>query len=96
MHTILETAVQLTILAEVPMNNNAALLDSLLQQAETAAQRHSQHSRLAKQAIRRKLERTDCETVAQQLDAIYQYRPSHLPTPWRVAQQLTFTDKQTW
>ena len=96
MQTILKTAVQPIILAEVTMNNNAALLDTLLQQAETAAQRHSHCSRLTKQAIRRKLERTDGETVAQQLDTIYHCRPSCLPASWRVAQQLTFADQQTW
>lgn len=78
------------------MNNSTGLLDTLLQQAETAAQRHSQHSRLAKQAISRKLERTDDETVAQQLDAIYQYRVSRLPAAWRVAQQFTLFNKDPW
>lgn len=86
----------LNILAEVSMNNNAALLDTLLQQAETAARRHSQHSRLTRQAISRQLERTDSETVARQLDAIYQYRASRLPAPWRVAQQLTFANNPSW
>ena len=78
------------------MNNNAALLDTLLQQAETAAQRHSQHSRLTRQAISRKLERNDSETVARQLDAIYQYRVSRLPAPWRIAQQIAFNNKTSW
>ena len=79
------------------MNNSTGLLDALLQQAETAAQRHGQHSRLTKQAISRKLERTDSEAVARQLDAIYQYRASRLHTCWRVAQQLTFYSKEdTW
>jgi hypothetical protein len=87
---------QPNILAEVSMNNNAALLDTLLQQAESAARRHSQHSRLTRQAINRQLERTDSETVARQLDAIYQYRASRLPAPWRVAQQLTMADNPSW
>ena len=79
------------------MNNNSTLLDTLLQQAETAAQRHSQQSRLTKQAISRKLERTDSETVAHQLDAIYQHRPSRLPKPWRLAQQLAiFSEDKSW
>ena len=78
------------------MNNNAALLDTLLQQAESAARRHSQHSRLTRQAINRQLERTDSETVARQLDALYQYRASRLPAPWRVAQQLTMADNPSW
>ena len=78
------------------MNNSAVLLDTLLQQAETAAQRHSQHSRLTKQAISRKLERTDDEAVAKQLDAIYQYRVSRLADPWRKAQQLTLYSKESW
>lgn len=78
------------------MDNNAALLDTLLQQAETAAQRHGQQSRLTKQAISRKLERTNDETVAQQLDKIYQYRVSRLPADWRVAQQRTLYSKESW
>jgi len=79
------------------MDNSIALLDTLLQQAEMAAQRHSQHSRLTKQAISRKLERTDSDSVAQQLDAIYQYRDSRLPDSWRVAQQLTlYNDENLW
>ena len=78
------------------MNNSTALLDTLLQQAETAAQRHSQHSRLTKQHISRKLERTDSEAVARQLDAIYQYRSSRLSASWRAAQQLTLYSKETW
>lgn len=79
------------------MNNSAALLDTLLQQAETAAQRHSQHSRLTKQHISRKLEQADGDTVAQQLDAIYQHRSSRLPDPWRVAQQLTlYKNQKSW
>lgn len=79
------------------MNNSAALLDTLLQQAESAAQRHSQASRLTKQAISRKLERTDSDAVAQQLDAIYQHRTSCLPDPWRVAQQLTlYKNQKSW
>jgi hypothetical protein len=78
------------------MENNAALLDTLLQQAETAAQRHGQQSRLTKQAISRKLERTNDETVARQLDEIYQYRVSRLPAAWRVAQQRTLYNKESW
>ena len=79
------------------MNNSFALLDSLLQQAETAAQRRSQHSRLTKQHISRKLERTDSDAVAQQLDAIYQQRASRLPDPWRVAQQQTlYKNPKSW
>ena len=78
------------------MNNNAALLDTLLQQAETAAQRQSQQSRLTRQAISRQLARSDDETVAQQLDAVYQFRVSRLPTPWRVAQQRTLNPKFSW
>ena len=79
------------------MENNAALLDTLLQQAESAAQRHGHQSRQTKQAITRKLLRTDSETVAQQLDAVYQYRPSRLPGHWRVVQQLTlYSSKKSW
>ena len=79
------------------MSNSISLLDTLLQQAETAAQRHSQHSRLTKQAISRKLERTDGDMVGQELDAIYQYRDSRLPDPWRVAQQLTlYKNQKSW
>lgn len=79
------------------MNNSIALLDTLLQQAETAAQRHSQHSRLTKQHISRKLERTDDESVVQQLDAIYQYRVSRLPASWRIAQQRTlYKNQKSW
>ena len=78
------------------MTNNAALLDTLLQQAETAAQRQSQHSRLTRQAISRRLERSDDETVARQLDDIYQFRVSRLPAPWRVAQQRTLNKKFSW
>lgn len=78
------------------MNNNATLLDTLLQQAETAAKRHSQHSRLTRQAVSRQMERTDSETVARELDAIYQSRSSRLPAPWRVAQQRTLNNKAVW
>ncbi len=78
------------------MNNNAALLDTLLQQAETVVQQRNQPSRLARQAISRQLERSDDETVARQLDAIYQFRASRLPASWRVAQQLTLRKKQSW
>lgn len=79
------------------MNNNAALLDTLLQQAENAVQRNEQRpSRLTRQAISRKLERTDTENVARQLDEIYQYRVSRLPAAWRVAQQLTLYSKESW
>lgn len=78
------------------MENNAALLDTLLQQAELAAQRHGQQSRQTKRAISRKLERTDTETVARQLDEIYQYRASRLPVAWRVAQQCTLYSKESW
>lgn len=81
---------------EAGMNNNAALLDTLLQQAETAAQRQNKQSRLARQAISRQLERSDDETVARQLDAIYQFRASRLSASWRVAQQLTLSEKQSW
>ncbi|VAW37745.1 hypothetical protein MNBD_CHLOROFLEXI01-3141 [hydrothermal vent metagenome] len=81
---------------EISMNNNATLLDTLLQQAETVAQQQSQQSRLARQAISRQLERSDDETVARQLDAIYQFRPSRLSASWRVAQQLTLSKKQSW
>lgn len=78
------------------MNNNAALLDTLLQQAELAAQRNGQQSRQTRQAISRQLARTDTETVARQLDEIYQFRASRLPAPWRVAQQLTLYNKESW
>ena len=79
------------------MNNDSSLLDTLLQQAETAAQRHSQQSRLTKQAISRKLERTDSETVARELDTIYQNRTSCLPKPWRLAQQLAvYNEDKSW
>ncbi|MFZ1401164.1 MAG: hypothetical protein WAS33_29940 [Candidatus Promineifilaceae bacterium] len=78
------------------MENDAALLDTLLQQAELAAQRNGQQSRLTTQAISRKLERTDSETVARQLDEIYQYRVSRLPAAWRVAQQSTLYSKESW
>ncbi len=78
------------------MSNTAALLDTLLQQAETAAQRQHQHSRLARQAISRQLERSDDEMVARQLDAIYQFRASRLSASWRVAQQLTLSKEQSW
>ncbi|WP_420629783.1 hypothetical protein [Candidatus Leptofilum sp.] len=78
------------------MDNNAALLNTLLQQAETAAQKHGQQSRQTKQAISRKLERTDSETVARQLDEIYQYRVSRIAAAWRVAQQLTLYNKESW
>ncbi|GJM42805.1 MAG: hypothetical protein DHS20C20_30870 [Ardenticatenaceae bacterium] len=78
------------------MDNNAALLNTLLQQAETAAQRHGQSSRQTKQAISRKLERFDSETVARQLDEIYQFRASRIAAAWRVAQQLTLYKKESW
>lgn len=78
------------------MDNNAALLNTLLQQAETAAQRHEQHSRQTKQAISRKLERFDSETVARQLDEIYQFRASRIAAAWRVAQHLTLYNKESW
>lgn len=78
------------------MNNNAALLNTLLQQAESAAQRHNQHSRLTRQAINRKLERNDSESVARQLNAIYQNRVSRLPNPWRIAQQLSVDSETSW
>ena len=78
------------------MDNNAALLDTLLQQAETAAQRNGQQSRQTKLAISRKLERTDSETIARQLDEIYQFRASRLAVAWRVAQQLTLYSKESW
>jgi len=79
------------------MNNDSTLLNTLLQQAETAAQRHSQQSRLTKQAISRKLERTDSETVARELNAIYQNRTSRLAKPWRIAQQLAvYSEDKSW
>ncbi|MCP4416996.1 MAG: hypothetical protein GY805_10260 [Chloroflexi bacterium] len=78
------------------MTNNTALLDTLLQQAETAVQRQNQQSRLTRQAISRRLERSDDETIARQLDDIYQYRVSRLPAPWRVAQHLTLNKKTLW
>lgn len=78
------------------MDNNAALLDTLLQLAESAAQRHGSQSRQTKQAISRKLLRTDHDTVARQLDDVYQYRASRLPACWRVGQHLTlYSDKET-
>ena len=83
-------------LAEVSMNNNATLFDTLLHQAETAAQRRGQPSRLTKQAITRQLERTDDETVARQLDAIYQFRSSRLPTGWRIVQQQALHNLAKW
>lgn len=78
------------------MNNNAALLDTLLQQAETAAQQQGKQSRLTRQAISRQFARSDDETVAQQLDAVYQFRVSRLPAQWRVAQQRTLNKKSSW
>lgn len=78
------------------MNNNAALLDTLILQAETAAQRYKQYSRLTRQAINRKLERTDSSTVARQLDAIYQHRASRLPDAWRKAQQASSKTQNPW
>lgn len=78
------------------MDNNAALLDTLLQQAELSAQRHGQQSRQTKQAITRKLERTESETIARQLDEIYQYRASRLAAAWRVAQQRTLYSNESW
>ncbi len=90
------TAVFETYWPKMLMDNNAALLNTLLQQAETAAQKHGQQSRQTKQAISRKLERTDSETVARQLDEIYQYRVSRIAAAWRVAQQLTLYNKESW
>ena len=78
------------------MNNNAALLDTLLQQAETAVQRHSQNSRLNRQAVHRRQERNDAESVARQLDEIYQYRASRLPDWWRIGQQFSLNNKTSW
>lgn len=78
------------------MNNNATLFDTLLHHAETAAQRRGQLSRQNKQAISRQLERTDDETVARQLDAIYQFRASRLPTAWRIVQLGTLHNKTKW
>ena len=68
------------------MNHNAALLDTLIEQAESAAQRNGQFSRQTRQAIHRRLARTDSETVVRQLDEIYQMRASRLPNAWRKAQ----------
>jgi hypothetical protein len=84
------------IIAKEAMDTNAALLDTLLQQAESAAQRHGQRSRLTRQAITRKLERTDSDTVAGELDDIYKYRVSRLPAAWRLAQQRTLYSKNAW
>jgi hypothetical protein len=78
------------------MTSNSALFNTLLQQAETVAQRQCQQSRLTRQAISRQLERSDDETVVRQLDDIYQFRVSRLPTPWRVAQQKTLSKKFSW
>lgn len=66
------------------MGEDPSLLDSLLKQAEVAAEQlKANRSRLESQALRQHLSRRDADKLTQALNEIYPAEPSRLGTAWR-------------